>query len=144
MARQASAQAGWSARLSTAVEWVWSMYLCGKKACSSVSTDGLGAPASIRLVRWKLTMSSSLKLSRARRRRSGASRQAGRLDRGHVPAAALNGEHLDRVADEIGRQRLHRGVAAAMEDETLVAAEQARGIDAQGEVAIDAAFGIVP
>src|SRR6185437_13720827 len=48
------------------------------------------------------------------------------------------------VADEVGRHRLHRGIAAAMKDEALVAAEQPRGIDAQGKVAIDAAPGIVP
>jgi hypothetical protein len=70
--------------------------------------------------------------------------QAGGLDLGHVPAAALDAEHLDFIADEVGRQRLHRGIAAAMENEAAIAAEQPRGIDAQGKVAIDAAPGVVP
>src|SRR6185437_16125578 len=82
--------------------------------------------------------------AQAAQRRETNGGQAGGLDLAHVPAAALDAEHLDFVADEVGRLRLHRGIAAAMKDEALVAAEQPRGIDAQGKVAIDAAPGIVP
>jgi hypothetical protein len=80
-----SAPLGWSTRLSTATAWVWSTNLCGRKACSSVSTDGLGARESNRLVRWKLTMSSSASLSRVRSLRSGASFTAGRPAGSMVP-----------------------------------------------------------
>ncbi len=44
-------------------------------------------------------------------------RQAGGLDRAHVPAGALHAQHVDVVAVEIGNARLHRGVAAAVQDE---------------------------
>ncbi len=54
------------------------MYLCGRKACSSVSIDGLGALGSIRLARWYSTMSSSLSASNSASRRNGASRTAGK------------------------------------------------------------------
>src|SRR5450759_4169096 len=53
------------------------MNLCGMKACSSASTDGLGAAGSIRLARCRRTTSSSESASRARSFSSGASRTAG-------------------------------------------------------------------
>src|SRR5262249_37550033 len=46
------------------------------------------------------------------------------------------------VADEVGHDRLHRSVAAAMEHEPRIAAEEARGIDAEREVAADPLPGI--
>ena len=58
-------------------------------------------------------------------------RQAGRLDRGHVPARALDAEHVGLVAEKIGHAELDRGVAAAVQHERRIAAEQARRVDAQ-------------
>ena len=69
-------------------------------------------------------MSSSVSASRARSLRSGSSRTAGRpggLDRRHVPAGALDAEHVDLLADEVGSARLDRGVAAAVQHELRVA-----------------------
>ncbi len=48
--------------------------------------------------------------------------QAGRLDRAHVPAAAFYAQHLDRFAGDVGHPRLHRRVAAAMQDQLGLAA----------------------
>ena len=86
---------------------------------------------SSRLARWMLTMSSSDSASRARSLRSGARRTAGRPAgsiSADVPAAALDAQHLGRVADEVGQHGLDRGVAAAMQHEARIAAEQARGM----------------
>jgi len=102
------------------------MNLCGRKACKSVSTDGFGASGSSRLAQW-------------READGGQSRW---FDRGHVPAAALDAQYLYGVAEQIGHHRLDRGVAAAMQDEARIAAEQARGIDAQRQVAADRGLGI--
>src|SRR5262245_17963362 len=57
---------------------VWSMKRWGRKACSSVSTDGLGAPASNRCVRSWFTISSSDRARRSRSRRRCARSTAGR------------------------------------------------------------------
>ena len=68
--------------------------------------------------------------------------KARRLDLRHVPAAALDAQHLGLLAHQVGEPRLERGVAAAMKDEPLLPPEQARGVDAKGEVAADAGFRI--
>ncbi len=90
---------------STAVEWVWSMNLCGMKACSSASTDGLGDAGSIRFARCSahhLLVGKAFAGAQFQQRREPHRRQAGGLDRAHVPAGALDAEHLDIVAVEIG------------------------------------------
>ena len=123
--RSARRASGWSARLSTAVAWVWSTNLCGRNACSSVSTDGLGAPGSSRLARCTRTMSSSASASRGAQfaqRREPHRRQPGRLDRRHVPAAALDAQHLGLARRADRQPRLDRGVAAAMQHQPRVAA----------------------
>ncbi len=79
---------------STAAAWVWSTNLCGRKACSRVSTEGLGADESSKFSRCTLTMASSDSASSARsslKRRKLHRRQAPRLDIGHVGARALDG-----------------------------------------------------
>src|SRR6516164_1468243 len=100
---------GWSTTLNTAVAWVWSMNLCGRKACSITSTEGFGARASIRLARSK----------------------AGQLDGGHVDARGLDAQHLDFRAERIAHRGLERRVAAAMQHKLGVAAQQTCRIDAQ-------------
>ncbi len=47
------------------------------------------------------------------------------------------------VAGEVGHHGLDRGIAAAMEDQPGIAAEQARGVDTQGNVAAHALIGVV-
>jgi hypothetical protein len=61
------------------------MNLCGRKACSSVSTEGLGAVLSSRLQRCTLTMSSSDSACRPSSACSGASRTAGSPGASMVP-----------------------------------------------------------
>ncbi len=62
-------------------------------------------------------------------------RQPGRLDHGHVGARALDAEHIDLAPHQVGQPQFHRRVAAAVQHETGIAAEQARGVDPQREVA---------
>ena len=61
--------------------------------------------------------------------------EAGLLDVLEVPAAALHVEHFALAPEEVRLAHLHRGVAASMQDQRLVAPQQPRGIDAQPEVA---------
>ena len=61
------------------------MNLCGRKACNSVSTDGLGALLSSRLARWTFTMSSSLSACSPSSSRSGERRTAGSPGASIVP-----------------------------------------------------------
>ena len=70
-------------------------------------------------------------------------RQPGRLDRAHVPAAALHAQHVDRRAGDVRHLGLHRGVAAAMQHQPRLAAQQARRVDAQREVLADALGGVL-
>src|SRR5690242_10131047 len=107
------------------------------KACSNSSTEGAGASGSIRLARGTRAKSSSDIAARAQLPQRGEphGRQARRLDRRHVPARTLDAEDLDRVAVEVGKLRLQRGVAAAMQDQPWIRAKQPRGVDAQREVA---------
>ena len=67
---------------------------------------------------------------------------AGRLDGRHVGAGALDAQHLDLVACEVAHPRLHRGVAAAVQHELAIAAEQSRAVDAQRQLRRNAACGI--
>ncbi len=68
--------------------------------------------------------------------------QAPRLDIGHVGARALDADDLVLLAEIVVRPRLDRGVAAAMQHEQRIAAEQARGVDAEREVLADAVLGV--
>ncbi len=70
-------------------------------------------------------------------------RQALRLDDAHVPAAALDAEHVPLVADEVGGLGLAGGVAATMQHQAGFAAEQPRRVDAQRQIAADALLRIV-
>ena len=118
---------------STASAWVWSTNLYGRIACRIVSTDGAGAPARVMLRR---ELVHHLRVGQRPRslasfsrwaRRTGA--KPGRLDRLEVPAAALDVEEVLVLADEVPRGELDRGVAAAVQHQRLVAAEQARGVN---------------
>ena len=72
-------------------------------------------------------------------------REARRLDELEVPAAALDVEDVQLVAEAVALGDLHRRVAAAVEDERLVAAEQARGVDARAEIALESdGFRVLP
>ena len=119
---------------STALACVWSTNSCGRKACSSISTDGLGAVGSSRLARWTRTMSSSLS-GLARAQLAQAARAAPpacpRARSRHVAARALDAQHLVRLAEQIGHLGLERGVAAAVQHERRIAAQQPRRVDAQ-------------
>ena len=63
-------------------------------------------------------------------RREPHRRHAAGLDRTHVAAGAFNAQHLDLVAGEIAHLGLDRRVAAAVQHECGIAAEQPRGVDA--------------
>ena len=69
-------------------------------------------------------------------------RQAGRLDIAQVPAAAFDAQHLGGIPEQIGQDRLDRRVAAAVQHQPGIAAEQTRGINAQRQIASDAALAI--
>lgn len=51
------------------------------------------------------------------------------LDAGHVPAGALDAEDIDLVVQQVLGPHLHRGVAASMQNQLGLAAEQAGRID---------------
>ena len=59
--------------------------------------------------------------------------ETGAFNRRQVPAAAFDVANLDRIAEKVLLRDLHRGVAAAMEDERWISAEQTGGIDALTE-----------
>jgi hypothetical protein len=61
-------------------------------------------------------------------------RVARRLDRGQIPARALHAQHRDRLAQQAGDGGFHRRVAAAMEHQVGVGAQQAGGIGAQSQI----------
>jgi hypothetical protein len=83
-----------------------------------------------------------LEPAQAPERREPHRRQAGRLDIAHVPARALDAEHLDLVAEKVAHRRLDRAVAAAMEDETGIAAQETGGVDAQRQIVRDALLAV--
>ena len=96
-------------------------------------------------MRWKLTMSSSLSvLQRAQPAQLVQPHrgQALRLDIAHVPAAALDAQHVDIFAELIFRGGLHRCVAAAVQHQLRIAAEQPRRIGAQREIFAHALRGV--
>src|SRR5258708_16274803 len=64
-------------------------------------------------------------------------REALRLDRLQVPAAALDVEDRLLLAEEILFADLDRGVAPSVQHQRLVAAEKARRVHAQTEVALE-------
>ena len=68
--------------------------------------------------------------------------QALRLDIGHVPAGALDRDHLMLNPEIVLGAGLDRGVAAAMQHEQRVAAEEPRGVDAEREILAHALLGI--
>ena len=92
-------------------------------------------------MRWKLTMSSSDSLSSARSLRSGASRTAGRPAGSILPMSQpeplmqITSTSSPSMSFTIG---LDRGVAAAMQHQLRIAAEQARGVGAQRQIVVDA------
>ena len=73
-------------------------------------------------------------------RREPDRRQAGGLDPSHVPTAALDAQRLDPFAGQVGGGRLDRAVAAAVEHEPGVRAEQPGRVDEMREVARRAAL----
>jgi hypothetical protein len=121
------------------------MNLCGRKACSSVSTDGLGRLAVQQVgaldVHHVLVAQRLQPLQLAKRRKADGG-QAGRLDRAHVPAAALHAEHVESLPGDVGHARLHRGVAAAVQHQLRFTAQQARGVDAERQVLVDTFRGV--
>ncbi len=58
-------------------------------------------------------------------------REAAQGDGLEVRAAALHVQDFDFLAEDVLLAQLDRGVAAAMQDERLVASQEARGIDPQ-------------
>ena len=64
--------------------------------------------------------------------------QAGWLDRAHVPAGALDAHDVGVVADEIWHAQLDRGIAAAMQHQARVLAEQPGRVNAQRQIGRDA------
>ena len=120
--------------------------MCGRKACSSVSTEGFGEDGIDEvgaLQRHHVLVRQPVELARLQQGVELHRRQALRLDDAHVPAAALDAEHVPRLADDVGCRGLARGVAAAMQHQPRVTAQQSRRIDAQRQVAADAFFSIV-
>ena len=69
-------------------------------------------------------------------------RQPGGLDHRHVGAGALDAEDVDLAPHQVRHAQLHRGVAAAVQHELRIAAEQPRRVDPQREIARHAARGI--
>ena len=59
----------------------------------------------------------------------------------HLGAGGFDTQHLDLFAEAVGHARFQRGVAAAMQHQLGVTAEQARGVDAQRQLAINPGFG---
>ena len=60
--------------------------------------------------------------------------QARRLDIGHVPARALDAQHVRRLAQQVGHGGLDRGIAAAMQHQAGIAAQQPRRVDPERHV----------
>jgi len=68
--------------------------------------------------------------------------KTGGLDRAHVPARAFDVKRLDLPAGKIARLGLQRGIAAAVQHEVRIGADQPRGIDAQRQVGRDALLAV--
>ena len=79
--------------------------------------------------------------SSARSLRIGSSRTATKpsaSDLRHVGAGGFDAKHLGFFTEAIAHARFQRGVAAAVQDELRIAAEQARGVDTERQIAADA------
>ena len=63
--------------------------------------------------------------------------EAGKVDHAHVGAGRFDAQHLDFGAEAVAHRFLQRGVAAAMQHELRIAAQQPRGVDAQRKLAAD-------
>jgi GNAT superfamily N-acetyltransferase len=133
---------------STASAWVWSTYRWGRIACSKRLDRGRGRAGAQR-VRGELV--DHLRVGERRQRRQASHvvevdrREAGRLDRLQVPAAALHVEDVVFLAEQVLLAQLDRGVAAAVQHERLVAPEQARGVHARPQRAVEPrGLGVVP
>ena len=61
---------------------------------------------------------------------------------GHVPAGAFDMHDRDRVAGEVARGGFQRGVAAAVQHQPGVAAEQLRRVDAQRQIGRNAGLAV--
>ena len=70
-------------------------------------------------------------------------RQARRFDHAHVPARALDADHIDIFAELVFHDRLDRGIAAAMQHHFRIAAEQACGVGAHRQVFVHALGGVI-
>src|SRR4030095_1261760 len=67
------------------------------------------------------------------------------FDEFEVPTAALDVEYLFVLANEIALRNLYGGISAAVQHERLIAAEQARSVNAQAEIALERErFGVAP
>ncbi len=72
-------------------------------------------------------------------------RKALRLDRFQIPAAAFDVEDRLLLAEQVFLPDLDRSVAATVQHQGLVAAEQPRSVDAQAEIAAElSCFPVVP
>src|SRR5204863_10152921 len=63
--------------------------------------------------------------------------QAFRLQRGEVPTAALDAQNFGRLTEYVWQHGFNRRVAAAMQNQARITAEEARAIDAQRHLASD-------
>ena len=64
--------------------------------------------------------------------------KAGGFDIAHVPARSLDAQDIDILAQLIADHRLDRCIAAAMQHQLRIGAQQPRGIDPQRHILIDA------
>ena len=122
------------------------MNLCGRKACSRVSTDGLGASGIQQIDALEIDhvlVGQLVQLAQLAQRLQPHRRQAGRLDHAHVPARALDADHLHILAQLILDRGLDRGVAAAMQHQLRIAAQQPRGVGAHRQIRVDALGGVI-
>src|SRR5256885_12598857 len=72
-------------------------------------------------------------------------RKALRLDRFQIPAAAFDVEDRFLFAEQVFLTDLDRSVAATVQHQGLIAAEQSRRVDAQAQVALELfCFLVVP
>ena len=120
---------------------------CGRRTCAAgrraaaSRPTGWARPRRAGSARWALTMSSSESASSARSRRSGASFTAGSPAGSMAPMSQpepLTHSTSCRSPSRSVIMRLDRGVAAAVQHQQRVAAQQPRGVDAQRHVLADA------
>src|SRR5690606_29594269 len=80
----------------------------------------------------------ALELAQGPEGREPNSREPGRLDVAEVPAAALDAQDLDGLARVVDQPGLDRSIAAPVQDQARIPADQARAVHAQGEVLVAA------